>query len=463
VVSGADQRRGTPLLSDVERSASDRTVRDVAAEAKLDRRTFVASAFAVGFAFSPLAAMLTSCSDGAEGDDERLRAAFPDWILRLHPTVDPAATAPGRPTELVRPLSGADPNRAMALARERRSDWDVLFGITPFADLVKLVDAGAVEPWDAYIPREVIADLPPVVRGECSVAGRRYSWPFLLDVLIQGWNTELVERAGLDPTRAPRDWDEYVQNARIVRSSGAAPYGCTFDARGWRSLLPIACSIDPGVYRSDGLFDYTHDAVVEALEVMRRMYEVSHPDVLDLGTTAGAGWTPDEGAFAAQNAAYYVKYQNAHVRFAATWPDPGRLALGPLPKGSRNGRTVFWTTGAALLRYGRQKRTASRYVRALTYDEVVWRNSLSGRGAGHLPVYRSLWKQWEQPTVDWLDRWASRIYAELNRAIPIRPHRLGTRQFTIAQPHWETYLRGDQPNPKMALRAAMKAVRAVAD
>jgi hypothetical protein len=104
-------------------------------------------------------------------------------------------------------------------------------------------------------------------------------------------------------------------------------------------------------------------------------------------------------------------------------------------------------------------------LRAATYGRsptTKWSGEIPSADAV-LATSRSLWKQWEQPTVDWLDRWASRIYAELNRAIPIRPHRLGTRQFTIAQPHWETYLRGDQPNPKMALRAAMKAVRAVAD
>jgi len=403
--------------------------------------------------------MLAGC-DGSDDDEERLRAAFPDWMLRLHPTIDPAATPPGRPVELVRPLPGADPARAVALARERRSDWDVLFGITPFADMAELVDADAVEAWDAYMPREIVADLPRKIRRECTVAGRLYSWPFLLDVLIQGWNSELVERAGLDPTRAPRTWDEYVANARKVSRSGAAQYGCTFDARGWRSLLPIACSIEPAVFADDGLFNYTHEAVVEALEILRQMYELSHPDVLDPATTAGAGWTPDEGAFAAQLVAYYVKYQNAHVRFAATWPDPGRLAMGPLPAGSVNGRTVFWTTGAALLRFGRKKRAASRYVQRLSYDEVVWRSSLSEGGAGHLPVYRSLWRQWGQRTPEWIDRWALRLHAELERAIPIPPHRLGARQFTIGQPHWETYLRGEQRQPRAALAAAMKAVRA---
>jgi multiple sugar transport system substrate-binding protein len=431
-------------------------------EATFDRGRFIRTATGLGLALSPLAGLVSACSEDEEEAD-RLRAAFPDSILRLHPAIDPAATPPGRSNELIKPLPGGDAARAVARARERSSEWDVLFGITPFVEMIDLVEAQAVEPWDPYMPPEIMSDLPSVVRRECSVGGRLYSWPFLLDVVVQGWNTELVERSGLDPTRAPRNWDEYVDAARRVQRSGAAPYGCTFDARGWRSLVPLAYSINSAVYRKDGLFDYTHEAVVEALEVMRRMYEVSHPDVLEPGTTAGAGWTRDEGAFAAQLVGYYVKYQNAHVRFAATWPDPGRLAMGPLPKGSPDGRTVFWTTGAVLLRYGRLKRRASAYLRALTYDEVVWKNSLSGRsGAGHLPAYRSLRTQWTQRRPDWVGHWAVRVYGELERASPIPPHRLGARQFTIAQHHWETYLRGEQRNPRKALANAMKAVRAAA-
>ena len=37
-------------------------------------------------------------------------------------------------------------------------------------------------------------------------------------------------------------------------------------------------------------------------------------------------------AFGAQQVAYYIKYQNAPLRFAATWSDPSALRLGALPK-----------------------------------------------------------------------------------------------------------------------------------
>ena len=53
---------------------------------------------------------------------------------------------------------------------------------------------------------------------------------------------------------------------------------------------------------------------------------------LELVEAARSG---DEEAFAARQAAYYVKYQNAPTRFAGTWPDPKVLHIAGLPKARR--------------------------------------------------------------------------------------------------------------------------------
>jgi hypothetical protein len=58
--------------------------------------------------------------------------------------------------------------------------------------------------------------------------------------------------------------------------------------------------------------------------------------------------------------------------------------------------------------------------------------------------------------------WAENAFAQLRNGVAIRPHRLGSRQFTIAQPYLEPYLTGDETNPRRALRSAMAAVRKAA-
>ena len=420
---------------------------------RFDRRTLLERAAVVGLALGA-GGLLEACG-GDDAQARRVRALYASWLLALHPAIYRGGTGP-------LPQSGADAARFVADARRHRSDWDVFIGTTPFVDASPLAAAGAIEPWDPYLPDGVLQDIPRAVRAEASLGGRLYSWPFFLDVTVAGWNSELVERAGLDPGHAPTTWDEYLANARAVMKSGAAPYGCTFDPQAHRSLVPIAYSFDPHVYTEDGLFDFTHPAVTEALEVLKQMKPLANPDVLNAATTAGAGSTPDEGAFASQIVAYYVKYQNAPVRFAGTWPDPGRLSLGPMPRGDpRRGKTLFWTTGAALLRYGRRKRAAAAYVNAVTRDAAVWRDSLGGgrSAAAQLPAYLSIWKDWAAERPDWLPAWAVQVHRELARAAPIRPHRLGARQFRVAQPYWHAYLSGETSTARAALAAAMRAVR----
>jgi multiple sugar transport system substrate-binding protein len=423
-----------------------------------DRRTLLRTA-ALGSAGFWLAA----CQQDSEASspERSLTPLLSNWIVDLYPTIL-GATDPGlRVDSRVAPPEGIDVARFVRQARRRRSTWDVYVGLTPFADLVRLVEGGAIEAWDPYLGSAAQGDILPAVRAECTLDGALYSWPFLLDVVVQAWNAELVERAELDPTQAPRTWDEYLGRARTVVERGAAPFGCTFDPRGWRSLVPVAYSISPDVYTDDGLVDLTHEAVVEALQILRRMKELAPPDALDPRTSIGAGIAPDERAFAAGIVAYWIKYQNAPVRFSGAWPDPGRLELGWLPAGSEKPATsLFWTTGIALLRHGRKKKAAARYAQQVTHSERVWRLALAAQGgSGHLPPYTSTWERLRAAPPDWLARWAIPIVDQLSDARPIRPHRLGAGQLEVGRRHWEQYLLGEERDPARALRRAMDAVR----
>jgi ABC-type glycerol-3-phosphate transport system substrate-binding protein len=360
---------------------------------------------------------------------------------------------------------GASTSQLEADAREGRSEWDVFVGITPFLDIAGLAESQAIVPWDEFVPRTVVADLHPAIRRESSLDGKLYSWPFLVDVVVQGWNVDFVSRAGLDPGRPPETWDEYVANAREVQRTGAAPYGCTLDVRAWRSLVPIAHTFETDVYTEDGLFDYTHDAVVNALEIQRSMVELANPDVLDPSTTAGSGATTDEGAFASQLAGYYVKYTNALLRGANTWPDPARLAMSSVPGlQDEEGGVTVWSVGLALPRHGASRRAAAEYAETLTYDRRIWRDSIeTGRqSVGQIAGYRSLWAEWSAEEPPWVPEWASSTFRELRRAVTIKPHRLGARQFTLAQPHLNRYLAGEEKSARRTLRRALVEVRKAA-
>ena len=123
-------------------------------------------------------------------------------------------------------------------------------------------------------------------------------------------------------------------------------------------------SMSSDVYTAEGLFDFTSDAAVEALMLMKEIMALSHPDILLAGATdGGVNGTPDEVAFAAQRVGYYTKYFNAPLRMAQYWDEPFQLTA-PLPKfASGEGSTVFWTTGSCLLKHGQNKEKAAEYVK----------------------------------------------------------------------------------------------------
>ena len=80
---------------------------------------------------------------------------------------------------------------------------------------------------------------------------------------------------------------------RRCRTAASRPYGLTFDSRDWRSLIPVTHSISTDVYTPDGLFMYDSDAAVQALEILKRMMELTSSDIL-VGRTASmprSRWT----------------------------------------------------------------------------------------------------------------------------------------------------------------------------
>ena len=292
-----------------------------------------------------------------------LTPTFYQWIYGLYPDIPSKINKDyAKKHKLdakIAPVQGFGIDRFVAEAKKKKSTWDVYVGMTPFVEMGALIESGTIEPWDKYIPKSVLADLIPSIRQEATYQGHIWSFPFLLDIIIQAWNGELVKKAGLDPNKAPKTWDEFIANAKKVVSSKAAPYGAVFDAHGWRSLAPIAHTFNTNVYTPDGLFDFTSDAAVNALEIMKRLMEVAPKNILEEGKVdGGVNTTPDEEAFAARQAAYYVKYQNAPTRFAGTWPDPKVLHIAGLPKASERRRHRVLEHGRGALQV--RARTSSR-------------------------------------------------------------------------------------------------------
>jgi multiple sugar transport system substrate-binding protein len=410
------------------------------------------------------AAAVGATSAPAQGTAARpLTPTFYDWMVNLHPSIPEVSKSFPDLNFQIAPTQGFSIDRFVAEAKNKESTWDVYFGMTPFVEMSAFIKADVIEPWDNYIPKEVIDDIIPAIREECTVNGKLYSWPFLLDIIGMGWNSELTDKAGI--TNVPKTWDEYLANAKKVKDSGAAPYGATFDANGWRSLAPLTHSMSTKAYTPEGLFDFTSDPAVEALKLMKQIVDLSHPDILLPGTTdGGVNQTPDELAFAAKKVAYITKYYNAPLGFAKNGGFTDKLKLDGLPKfANGEGSTVFWTTGCCLFKYGQNREKAAEYVKSLTYNEKIWQDSIAGSATAHpgqLPPYKSLYAKWDTEKPSWMQPFVGLIRGQLDRAKAITNHVFALTQFQLGKPHWEKYLKGEESDPLKALQAAKDAVAA---
>lgn len=431
----------------------------------IDRREFLTRSLVAGLGMAGVGTLgKMAIGTARAADTHPLTPTFYQWIQDLHPGI-PAVNAkfPGINYQ-VAPVEGFGIERFVAEAKNKQSTWDVYVGQTPFVEMSSMVKADVIEPWDNYIPKDVLDDIIPSIREECTINGKLYSWPFLLDVIGSSWHSGITTKAGL-PDQAPATWDDFMAGAKKIVDSKAAPWGATFDSHGWRSLVPVTHSMSTKCYTPEGLFDFTSEPAIEALKLMKQIMALANPDILLEGASdAGVNGTPDEVAFAAQRVGLYFKYFNAPLRMSASWDDPKLLHLGPLPKFKNGeGSTVFWTTGCALFKYGQNKEKAAEYIKALTYDKQIWKDSIVGTKSGHpgqLPPYKSIYADWNAHKPDWMPEFVGLVRSQLDKAMAIKNHLFGLQQFVIGKPIWETYLKGQEADPKVAMQKVMDAVQA---
>ena len=451
----------------VEKTPTQRLWQD-ALTGKISRRDILIRGAALGLSAPVLAGLAQESIRGTLAAEEgKPTATFYDWELNLHPGIYDVGDASGVKVE-VAPTENFGNDRFIAEANDESSTWDMYGGVTPFLEMLQLVQTGTIEPWDPYVTDEIKADLFPATLAEGTVDGSWYVWPLLLDIAVQASNASILEKAGIDPEVAPVTWDEFIANAQKVKESGAAPYGLTFDNRDWRSLIPVTHSISTDVYTPDGLFRYNSDAAVQALEILKSMMQWTSADIL---AASGVDNTVlvDQATWASEQAGYYFKYQNAPLTYSATWKDPSMLRLARLPKTADGvGGTVFWDTGAVLFKYGNNKPKMVEFIQAIQQDQAIWENSVQGNPdegttpVGQLPVTQSTWTNWEASPPDFVtaNPWIFEVRDALAAASAIAPSMLAIKQFDVARPIWHKYLSGDTADAKTAGQEAFDAVLA---
>ena len=161
----------------------------------IDRREFITRSLVAGLGIAGVGTIAKSGIGPAFAQDRPLTPTFYQWIEDLHPNIPTVnGQFPGINYQIA-PVEGFGIERFVAEAKDETSTWDVYVGQTPFVEMSAMIEADVIEPWDDYIPKDVLDDIIPSIREECTINGKLYGWPFLLDVIGNSWHSGLTTQA----------------------------------------------------------------------------------------------------------------------------------------------------------------------------------------------------------------------------------------------------------------------------
>jgi ABC-type glycerol-3-phosphate transport system substrate-binding protein len=145
--------------------------RDLLLRGAIDRREFMKRTMMAGLGMAGIATVGKLNMGSAFAADRPLTPTFYQWIEDLHPAIPQVnAKFPGINYQIA-PVEGFGIERFVAEAKNKDSTWDVYVGQTPFVEMSAMVAADVIEPWDAYIPKDVLDDIIPSIREENMING----------------------------------------------------------------------------------------------------------------------------------------------------------------------------------------------------------------------------------------------------------------------------------------------------
>ncbi len=263
--------------------------------------------------------------------------------------------------------------------------------------LQEIIEAGAIYRIDEFLhgpdslSQSDLNDIFPALMGEAKWRDTLYSMPMEATCLGLLCNRELFRKAGLDPDRPPRTWDELREYAKklSVDINGDGKYEQVgffvpvFPASGplgdWTVWQWYPFLFEAGgdvVNREQTRVLYNSDAGVKALTLWKNIY-----DDLNLRT-----FTIDyEVAFASQTLAMGLDGPWNLPR----WKEIKGLdwMIAPIPAGPAKRATIVGGEYLAIFRQSKHPREAWTFVKWMTRPDVQARWSMN---SGYLPIRRAV-------------------------------------------------------------------------
>jgi len=166
-------------------------------------------------------------------------------------------------------------------------------------DMFTLIDEDAVVPYSDVATsaddKAWMKGFYPAFMANSQTGGKTWGIPFQRSTIVLYWNKELFKEAGLDPDRAPENWDQMLEYAKKLTKHDAAgntaQWGVQIPSSGFPYWLFQGLTTPNGVELMNAAGTQTYfdkPAVVEALRYwvdLGRKEKVHPPGVVEWGTT----------------------------------------------------------------------------------------------------------------------------------------------------------------------------------
>ena len=210
------------------------------------------------------------------------------------------------------------------------------------------------------------------------------------------------------------------------------------------------------VYTPEGLFDFTSEPAIEALKLMKQIMAYSNPDILLEGGVRRrrqrhAGRNRLRGA-ARRPLLQILQRAAAHGGELGRSEASASWAAAEVHK--RRGLDRVLDDGLRAVQIRPEQRESRRIhqgadLRSADLEGLDRRHA--GVHPGQLPPYKSIYAGWNANKPDWMPPFVGLVRSQLDQAKAIDNNLFGLQQFVIGKPIWETYLKGEEPDPKVAM------------
>lgn len=327
-------------------------------------------------------------------------------------------------------------------AQQKKADWDIVIGPTPFIEPGAMAPLGLLTPLDDLLPKDVFDDMYAGVREEIKWTGdgKSYMVPWWSDVFGLIYRPSMLKEAvGTD--KPPETWDEIIQYSDKIK----AKYGDKIAAFGadWtfghRMFIPMLNTFSEKPFTEEGVVNLDDPGARKTLEYMQKLYPY-------MPATAQQALGSSK-AFQSAALAMEIYWQPQLLRAIQAKQPKEDLKMVAFPKGTKTG-TIFWTAGAMIPTYSANKEAALHFVvkGLYDYDAVLDSNVNNWKITPFKSAMNALKDKGAMPD------WAPGLLPTLDTAkpIPCNAYYLNVEQQVMQEEFEKMFLKGQSIDDTLA-------------